>query len=217
MYGIVYIATNLITNKSYIGKTTKGLARRRTEHCSFDSPKTIFQCAIQKYGKNSFVWKILKECQEPNDLIEMEKFFISKYQTTNLEKGYNMTAGGDGFAHGEKNPSHRLDVKLKISKALAGKKLSDSHKNKIANSLTGSKLSESHKLAIASGLKGHKGTKGHLNPMAKEWIVIFPDGHEEKICGLREFCRNNKLNQKLMRRTANGTALHHKKFKLKNV
>jgi group I intron endonuclease len=217
MYGIIYMASNLINGKSYIGKTTKPLSRRKTEHCSFDFPKTTFQFAIKKYGKASFNWQILKNCESPEELIEMEKFFISKYHTSDQGIGYNMTLGGDGFAHGKNNPSHRVDVKLKISMALTGKPLSKEHKDKISATLTGSTLSDSHKAAISKGGKGHRAAKGENNSKSKDWIVIFPDGHAEQIRGLRAFCREYKLDQKLMRRTANGKATHHKKFKLQQI
>jgi group I intron endonuclease len=214
--GIIYKATNTTNGKMYIGKTTKGLSRRRTEHISFTKPNTVFQHAIRKYGKSAFIWEIICECSSSEELINAEKEMIAKYQSNKLGIGYNMTSGGDGFAHGKDNPVHRPDVQEKIIAKLKTNNGSfrQEVRDKISKTLTGRKLSEEHKRSIAMAALGHAAAKGASNSKSKEWNVIFPDGHIEKIKGLRAFCREYLLNEKLMRRTARGESKHHKNFKL---
>jgi group I intron endonuclease len=213
---IIYKATNIINGKMYIGKTTKGLSRRRTEHNNFIEQRTVFQKAIHKYGKHSFTWEVLCECSSSEELISTERKMIAKYQSNKLGIGYNMTSGGDGFAHGKDNPVHRPEVKEKIIAKLKTNNGSfrQEVRDKVSRTLTGRKLSEDHKLAISKAGLGHAGSKGANNPKSKEWNVMFPDGHIEKIKGLRAFCREYLLNEKLMRRTARGESSHHKHFKL---
>lgn len=216
MCGIIYKVTNKSNGKFYIGKTTKGLNRRRTEHLSFIEPKTIFQKAIKKYGKDSFEWEVILECKTSEDLIYSEKEMIRLYVSNNNNFGYNMTEGGDGFAHGEKNPVHRPEIKQKIINKL---KLNNGSfrqevRDKISKTLKGRLLSEEHKKAISKGSMGHRASKGKNNPKSKEWIVEHPNGYLEKIKGLREFCEKNSLNRKLMRRTSRGELHNHKGFKL---
>lgn len=215
--GIIYRFTNIVNGKSYIGKTTKSLSRRKTEHFSFDNPRTYFQFAIKKYGKDSFKCDILKECFSEIELNESEIFYINFFKTSDINFGYNMTKGGDGFAYGKLNPVHRPDVKSKIIEKLKSNNGSfrKEVRDKISKSLTGKKLTAEHKNRISKGLQGHEGSKGENNPKSKKWIVIFPDGEEIKIKGLREFCRSHNLNHQLMRRTYIDTTKNHKGFKLR--
>jgi group I intron endonuclease len=214
--GVIYKATNKINGKIYIGKTTKGLDRRRAEHLSFTKPITFFQKAIHKYGKDSFAWEVLCECESSQELINLEKKMIAEYQSNYPNIGYNMTSDGDGFAHGKDNPVHRPSVMKKIVAKLKTNNGSfrQEVRDKISASLMGRKLSDEHKNTISKSLIGHPGSKGAANPKSKEWKVMFPDGHIEKIKGLRAFCREHNLNEKLMRRTARGESKHHKNFKL---
>jgi group I intron endonuclease len=215
--GIIYKSTNIINGKSYIGKTVKSLARRRTEHFCFDNPRTYFQYAIKKYGEDSFEWDILKECFSKIELSESEIFYINFFKTNDTNLGYNMTKGGDGFAYGELNIIHRPEVKAKIIAKLKSNNGSfrQEVRNKISKSLIGKKLTTDHKNAISKATKGHKGSKGEDNPKAKRFIVIFPNGDEIQIKGIREFCRSYNLNIQLMRRTLNDLTKNHKGYKLR--
>lgn len=215
--GIVYKCTNIINGKSYIGKTTKGLSRRKTEHFCFNNPSTYFQHAIKKYGEDSFRWDILKECFSKIELSESEIFYIDLFKTTDPNLGYNMTKGGDGFSYGELNIVHRPEVKSKIIEKLKSNNGSfrQEVRDKISKSLTGKKLTQDHKNSISEAIKGHKGSKGENNPKSKRFIVIFPNGEEIQIKGLREFCRSYNLNKQLMRRTARDLTKNYKGYKLR--
>ena len=58
MIGYVYITTNLINNKKYIGLKTSDVFVPNY----FGSGK-IIKKAINKYGKNNFSVEILEECK----------------------------------------------------------------------------------------------------------------------------------------------------------
>lgn len=59
---IIYKVTNLITNKSYIGLSTRTLQERKLEHLRhLDSENTYFHRAIKKYGKENFSWEIIDD------------------------------------------------------------------------------------------------------------------------------------------------------------
>ena len=76
-FGFIYIITNLIDNKHYIGKKQcksrikrkplKGKTRNRIDHKESDwktytsSSKELNE-AIQKHGKENFIFKILRTC-----------------------------------------------------------------------------------------------------------------------------------------------------------
>ena len=77
--GIIYIATNKINNKSYIGQTIKSLRGRITSHNNeaMNREGFKFQRAIRKYGIKNFEWRTLLEC-ENEKLNENEIYFIKK-------------------------------------------------------------------------------------------------------------------------------------------
>lgn len=93
--GVIYKATNILNNKSYIGQTKRSLEIRRKEYelesFSNNRSHSAFHFALKKYGLINFSWEILEECKD-DQLDEKEKFWIDYYNT--YIEGYNMTIGG---------------------------------------------------------------------------------------------------------------------------
>jgi len=76
---------------------------------------------ILKSNKEQYlITGIIEYVDNIEKLNEREIYWIEK-----LKPELNLTTGGDGFAYGEKNPSHRLDVKEKVRKKLIGSKRPD--------------------------------------------------------------------------------------------
>jgi group I intron endonuclease len=91
---LVYLVTNLIDGKRYIGQTIRSLGARWWQHCN----KNYTGChylhrAVKKYGKENFFVEVL--CEPPTEelLNEMETYFIDRYCTL-APNGYNLTTGG---------------------------------------------------------------------------------------------------------------------------
>ncbi len=95
MFGIIYIITNSINEKVYIGQTIQTLKERWQEHCrrpfSKSEANMKIKRAIFKYGKENFSIKELERCRV-EELDEKEKHYISLYDS--IEKGYNTAKGG---------------------------------------------------------------------------------------------------------------------------
>ena len=106
----IYIITNKINGKVYIGKSND-IERRFKEHCSQyernRTPNKPLYLAFEKYGIYNFSFEILELCPSEN-LNEKERYWIQKYQSDDKEKGYNILSGGDGHDTGEKHPNHKL-------------------------------------------------------------------------------------------------------------
>lgn len=112
----IYMITNTINNKSYIGQSIH-LRKRLTDHrCRShysgdrEYNKTFYR-SIRKYGIENFTIQILEECDK-EFLDERETYWIEFYDTYN--NGYNeTTGGGSGQQHikGEKHPNHKLTEK----------------------------------------------------------------------------------------------------------
>lgn len=104
MYGI-YKITNLINNKSYIGKSSDISSRweyHKERYCDDKDWNKSLYSAFRKYGLNNFSFEIVEEMSEEyyNKFSNnREEYWILYYDT--LIEGYNETSGGDG-GHNEK-------------------------------------------------------------------------------------------------------------------
>lgn len=86
----IYIITNKINKKQYIGQS-KDPYERFKQHCHRKQrDNSLIDKAIQKYGKDNFVLEILGWYENYN---EMEKYYISLYKSK-TPNGYNIMEGG---------------------------------------------------------------------------------------------------------------------------
>ena len=95
VYGRIYLVTNTVNGKVYVGQTTRSIEIRWGQHCSEDDG-SYFHNAIQNYGSNNFTIVGIEQCSDQESLDEAEMRWIAHYQSfTDRSKGYNRTAGGD--------------------------------------------------------------------------------------------------------------------------
>ena len=94
----IYLVTNLISYKMYIGKTEGTVEERWKQHMknAKSGIQTHLYRAIRKYGPEVFIAEGLTECNSLEQLDELEKSWIILLGTHNGDSGYNMTFGGDG-------------------------------------------------------------------------------------------------------------------------
>lgn len=111
----IYLTTNLVNNKKYIGKHYGEL------NDEYIGSGLILQRAVEKYGKQNFVKQILyiSSNNEENNLKEKE--YIKKYNATQSKQFYNIAQGGDGgnLIAGY-TPEQRLALSQKLSKINSG-------------------------------------------------------------------------------------------------
>lgn len=107
MIGEVYLITNLINLKKYVGITSRGYLKRFEEHIrgsntpSSDTYNTPFKRALRKYGRENFKIELLKSCDTMEQAKEYEIFYIKEFNTFvkfDNCNGYNCTMGGDGVS-----------------------------------------------------------------------------------------------------------------------
>ena len=92
----IYIHTNKLNGKVYIGKTCKNPKYRWNDGKGYKS-QPYFWNAIQKYGWDGFHHEIFVEGLDEAEANELEIQLIKTYNSMNPEKGYNQTAGGEGM------------------------------------------------------------------------------------------------------------------------
>lgn len=80
------------SNKKYIGITRYSLKQRMKSGYN-----QYFTHAINKYGLENIKSEILQDDLTLEEAEKLERYYIHLYDTTNEEKGYNITYGGEGF------------------------------------------------------------------------------------------------------------------------
>lgn len=132
MLGRIYLITNMVNNKKYVGQTIKPIDKRLKEHFKaafVENRKSIIYKAIRKYGKDNFTIICVQDNIVVSDLDVLEKYWIQYYDTFG-KNGYNATTGGNQCRISE-------ETKLKISIALTGKSRSEETKKKMSESQKG--------------------------------------------------------------------------------
>ena len=174
----VYVITNTINGKRYIGQTTTSLERRWWFHQKHSSC-TYVHAAIKKYGPKNFTIEVI--CEPPTiDLMnELEAEYIQRYYTL-APNGYNLTEGGRAPRHSE----------------MTRKKMSLSH--------MGMRRSEESTRKSADGIRGikrrHEQTTRKLSlEQASEIRQLYSTGDYAQIALAKRFGINQPQISKLIR------------------
>jgi group I intron endonuclease len=112
----IYVITNTITGKKYVGKTKLSLWRRFTEHmCNARRGVSFYLYhSMRKHGTNAFTIDSLEEVATVEELNAAEQHWIAKLKTQDPAFGYNMTAGGDGGQNPSVETRHKIGAKSKL-------------------------------------------------------------------------------------------------------
>lgn len=151
---IVYLITNKINGKRYVGQTVQTMTSRWSKHCSPSKASDGMPIvhAIQKYGKEAFEVKVLVECETIEEMNHRETYYIRilKTQTPN---GYNVLPGGS-------NSRHTEETKKKIGEGNKGKhigkKRTQEVKDKMSRDRKGKRRSPEVAKACSERVRGDK-------------------------------------------------------------
>jgi len=152
----VYIITNILTGKQYVGESLN-VWHRMYIHRN-NERKQVISKAIRKYGIDNF--KIYVEYfpySTKGDLLLVEETLISKMECIS-PNGYNICKMGKEYPSrkGIPRPPRSKEWCENISKGLKGGKLSETTKQKMSLSRTGKKLSKETKDKISLKHRGKK-------------------------------------------------------------
>lgn len=119
----VYVITNKINGKQYVGKTNRTTAERMKEHKeemhqsrSFHRP--LYK-AFRKYGIEEFDVEIISTNLSPQEASEKEIDLINELGT--FSDGYNATIGGDGKTYrliSDEDVAYIIDLYVKEKKSI---------------------------------------------------------------------------------------------------
>lgn len=96
----VYLITNRVNGRRYVGKTNATALVRWQQHVKNARSELRGGCrflnrAIRKYGAESFSIETIETCATEGDAFAAERFWIAWYETKS-PRGYNLTDGGEG-------------------------------------------------------------------------------------------------------------------------
>ena len=111
-FGCIYRLTNLITKKTYIGKTIHFKQRMKGHKHSMKKAKTYLHKSINKHGWDKFKKEIIIDDVPEEDLSNLEKCYI-EMENTMFPNGYNLTTGGEGTV----GYKHTDETRKKLSQA----------------------------------------------------------------------------------------------------
>lgn len=97
--GIVYVATNRLNGKRYVGQTFQrrnldsdvllASRRRRHERQSRTTKRYPFHCALGSVGFGNFIWEVVACSRDTNYISELETTLIREWNTLAGNNGYN--------------------------------------------------------------------------------------------------------------------------------
>lgn len=110
---IVYKRTNKINGKVYIGITSRTPEERM--RATYRNCHHMIH-AIEKYGKDAFETEVLYSELTKEEACQKEINLISFYDSTNPEKGYNISKGGSAPMWGRKHSKETIEKLIEQNK-----------------------------------------------------------------------------------------------------
>ncbi len=175
---IVYLATNKVNGKQYVGQTIRSLEERWKDHCRVKDDN-YFHRAIHKYGAENFTLEVIDTAESGEALDEKEIFWIKKLNTL-FPNGYNLKEGGAVSMRGRLgiyNPKSRLIYQFRLD----GSMVNGYYGVGDASRRTGLNSS-----AISRSLK-------HGYPLAAGCIWIYADEFPQRLVELVDSYRGKRL------------------------
>ena len=112
---VVYLVTNKINGKQYVGQTVRPVEERWKDHCRVKD-ENYFHRAIRKYGADNFSVEVIDTATTPEELDEKEVYWIKKLNCL-FPNGYNLRDGGNVSGRGKfgvYNPKAKLIYQFRL-------------------------------------------------------------------------------------------------------
>jgi len=209
---IIYLTTNLINNKKYVGKDSNNNPK-------YLGSGVLLLEDIKIYGKENFKKETLEHCNSDEELTLKETYWIHKlnalysnefYNLVDYSAGWNLEKLGeekynyiiDKISHSTKGilkPILKTDNsrKEKLSKANKGNPKPKGFGEKISQIKLGKKLSKEHCEKIKQGKLGKKQPKSFIDKIHKPIIQL--DINNNIICEFNSIEEASNSNPKFKR------------------
>lgn len=194
-YGFVYITTNLINGKKYIGQK-----KYDSKYKNYLGSGVYLKNAVKTYGKDNFERDIIERCKSPDELNEREIFWILHFDAVNNDMFYNLNYGGNQCVFGApmsdeqrkkiseslleyfKNNSMTEETKKKMSDSQKGKIITEETRRKIGAKKKGQTHTEETKAILSQKSLGRRHTDEAKEKIKNSGIGrIMPEEAKKKI------------------------------------
>jgi group I intron endonuclease len=195
----VYLITNLVTGKYYVGKTRKPSLKKYLQDVvsmakSNKNNRPLLHRSMRKHESPFFVIELLSTCETNDQASLLERLWIISLDSRNNSVGYNISAGGEGSV----GAKYSEEAKKRLSESRKGRTPWNkglSYKNHVPSSQTGSNNpffgkthSKESKVKIGDANRNRAWTKEYSDKMR---LVKTGFKHsEESIEKMREAARN---------------------------
>lgn len=211
---IVYVITNTLNGKQYVGQTIQTLNRRfrahRWQSSGVGGKNMPIALAMHKYGTEHFKIEVLFTCSSQTDLDTMELHYATTLNTF-VPNGYNLRAG-----NGRGSVAPETIEKIRISNR--GKKASEETRRKLSESRRGKKWSEATRAKLSLYWKGKPlSPAARANSLAatvKTHELLDPDGQPVTVTNMAAFCREHGLERSQMSEVTRGHKRSYKGWRL---
>lgn len=123
-YGYIYLTTNNINNKKYIGQHSKPFFDK-----NYYGSGKLLKKDLKEYGYNNFSCEIIEWCYSYEEINEREKYWIKYYNADLDDNFYNKAMGGSNTKYSLRkenhpfyNKKHKLESIEKMSLSKQGDK-----------------------------------------------------------------------------------------------
>lgn len=221
--GFVYVVTNNVTNKRYIGKKNFRYRSKESNWKRYIGSSSLLKSDINQYGKESFSFSIVMLIADTSELIKAESKLQTLYNVPENDQFYNrsiacraldatgacrddkfkraISAAHKGRVAPNKGVPCSTEAKEKISKANKGKKRSPEISAKLSKLRKGKPQSEAR-------------IQNNINQQDKTvYTWVHPD-HGTISCTCRELSSSYDLRNDMLRRVITGYYKSYKKWSL---
>lgn len=149
----IYLRTNLVNGKQYVGQTNNFKRREYNWYnTNWSYAGKLINNARKKYGVDNFKTSILDVVKTQDESNEMETYYIKLFNTK-TPNGYNLTDGGEGCSgynisdeikkrlsevnKGENNPFYGRHHSKETIEKLKNRVITDEWRNKISEATKG--------------------------------------------------------------------------------
>jgi group I intron endonuclease len=205
----IYKIINVVNNKFYVGSAVD-FEKRKARHLwrlrRGDHANKHLQAAWGKYGEQSFVFAVVQEVPDFEDLLTAENVWL--YEHVGKDYCYNIatdaTAPQTGMS-GEKNSmwgktfSHTEDAKTRIATALKNRVHTEEEKAKRRQSMKGHMVSTKTRMKISATLSGAgnywygKKRPEHGAKVSKAVVVTDPSGNATEYASISDLREKMKI------------------------
>ena len=187
----VYLITNEVNGKQYVGKTIHTAKHRWYGHRrgAKDGINSRLCKAIKKYGEDKFKIIVLYQGSSDREILSVERAMIAQYRTL-TPNGYNICIGGEGTSGRRMSEENKSAISLRmigntLGHVLKGRK--HTPEQVAANSAAQKKIviSSETRNKMAASMRGKKrphvgpkisaAKKGQLYPNCRAVICITKD------------------------------------------